>query len=63
MICGLRTAREFTLTFSAPARITRSMSPTSDTPPPTANGMRIDSATAATMPMSVGRRSADAVMS
>ena len=50
-------------TFSAPARITRSMSASVLTPPPTANGMRIAFATAATMPMSIGRRSAEAVMS
>ena len=63
MICGLATASELTDTFSAPARITRSMSASVAMPPPTANGMRTDLATASTMPMSIGRCSADAVMS
>ena len=63
MISGVRTASELTLTFSAPARMTRSMSATDVMPPPTANGMRIVRATASTMPMSIGRCSADAVMS
>ena len=39
------------------------MSATVEMPPPTANGMRIVRATASTIPMSIGRRSADAVMS
>ena len=54
---------ELTETFSAPARITRSMSATQLIPPPTANGMRMAFATASTILMSIGRRSADAVMS
>ena len=60
---GRSTASELTETFSAPARITRSMSPSVATPPPTAKGMRTARATASTMPMSIGRPSADAVMS
>ena len=63
MIAGFATAREFTLTFSAPARRIFSMSATDDTPPPTANGMRTARATRATISRSVGRRSCDAVMS
>ena len=63
MMPGLRTASELTETFSAPASITRSMSASDETPPPTAKGMCTAFATASTMPMSIGRPSADAVMS
>ena len=63
MMSGLRTASEFTEIFSAPARMTRSMSSTELMPPPTANGILIAFATASTMPMSIGLRSALAVMS
>ena len=63
MMAELRTASEFTDTFSAPARITLSMSASVLIPPPTANGIRTERATVSTMPMSIGRRSADAVIS
>ena len=63
MMDGFRTASEFTDTFSAPARITLSISASVLIPPPTANGMRTARATASTMPISIGRCSADAVMS
>ena len=63
MICGLRTACELTDTFSAPASSTARMSATDPMPPPTANGMKICSATRRTTSSMMPRRSADAVMS
>ncbi len=63
MIAGLRTAAEFTLTFSAPARSTSRISSTVEIPPPTEKGMKTCSATRRTVSMRIARRSADAVMS
>jgi len=52
-----------TLTFSAPARITRRMSSSVRIPPPTEKGMKIVSATLFTTSSMIARPSAEAVMS
>ena len=57
------TASVFTLTFSAPARITRRISSTVPMPPPTEKGMNIVSATLFTTSSMIARPSAEAVMS
>ena len=63
MMEGSATASELTEIFSAPANSTRDMSSSVRIPPPTANGMRTARATSRTMSMSIGRPSAEAVMS
>ena len=63
MSCGVRTAGEFTLTFSAPASSTACICSSERMPPPTAKGMKTSAATARTTSSMMPRRSADAVMS
>ena len=63
MMPGFFTASVFTLTFSAPARITLRISSTDPIPPPTENGMKIVSATFLTTSSRIARPSTEAVIS
>jgi len=60
---GSRTAAVFTDTLSAPARSAPPASATERMPPPTVNGMKIESATRATISRVVRRSSGLAEMS
>jgi len=63
MMPGSSTAAEFTLTFSAPAPMTRRMSSRLRMPPPTEKGMKMVSATRRTTSIMMSRLSEDAVIS
>ena len=63
MICGLRTAMESMLIFSAPARRTSCMSSRCRIPPPTVSGTNVRCAALRTMARSIWRFWALAMMS